>query len=694
MLAAILAASAEAVVPPVDFTSRSGRLYANGAPFSIKGATWRGAEGPGDLPEGLTGIHPHSITHHMELLAQGGFNAVRITFNHQAVLDANFVEHFDPQVEPTLLSKRYLQALQMIIEAANEHDLLVTLAAARLAPRESPGNGLWHSTALPESSIMRSWTKITNVLCAQPNFFAVDLFDGPHGAAWGLGGPNLDWRVAAQRLGDQVLAGCPRLLVMVQGARTEPWVDHLAPELTPGLNLMGVKKAPIQLSNPAKLVYAPALVPPSEHMLPAYSDAAFPSNMPLIWGRQFGFVPELTGAALVLSRVGGLLDDALDRSWQDALFHWAREHGVGFFYDCLNPNPTNGGLLHKDWSTLRAVKVQLLNGLTSTSLVSVPPAAPIPPARFHSLNAADVPPEPPTATNRLCINHVRASGLRGALDWQSGGPSSGTLLSIFTGADVGPTWGTRLFELPTTIRAHAVQHTTAGDRLQLQLNTSHCFAVAAAGDAEPTFCFQIADLTQFGGHVRYVNRGCGVLQRSATRHVVTLNDGAELALGASFQPLEAGAEGPSVLFGLMLPLIAVALAGVTCLAMRAVMRSGATVQRCCLLSCARVLSIAGFVALAAEVSRGSANRHEPVPHCEPGRHGAPRGRNKSRVAPRTTVEVISGACDDELAPSAVHEITLDEAVSNQEEAIRRAMELMGSVQQVSDPQEEAATQEQ
>lgn len=335
----------------------------------LKGAIWRGAEGPGDVPDGLTGVHAHGISHYMQTLAAGTFNAVKITFSHEAVLDANFVEHFDPEVEPLLLGKRYLQALQLIVQQAAEHGLLVALAAAsRSAPHESPGNGLWHSEALPEAAVKRSWTKVTNLLCSQSNLFAVDLFDAPHGAAWGVGGTNIDWHAAAQRLGDHVHAGCPRLLVMVQGARAAPWVGQMSPELSPGLNLMGVKHSPIRLRNQAKLVYAPALAPPSEHMLSAYRDAGFPANLPLLWGRQFGFVAEASGAALVLARAGGLLDDALDKSWQDALFQWVSEQHIGFFYDCFNPNPTNGGLLHKDWSTLRAMKLLLLNGLTGTRL--------------------------------------------------------------------------------------------------------------------------------------------------------------------------------------------------------------------------------------------------------------------------------------------------------------------------------------
>ena len=61
------------------------------------------------------------------------------------------------------------------------------------------------------------------------------------------------------------------------------------------------------------------------------------------------------------------MDDALDKTFQDALFEWIGKSNIGFFYDCLNPNPSNGGLLHKDWSTVRAMKLVLLNGIVGTN---------------------------------------------------------------------------------------------------------------------------------------------------------------------------------------------------------------------------------------------------------------------------------------------------------------------------------------
>ena len=53
------------------------------------------------------------------------------------------------------------------------------------------------------------------------NVFAADLQNEPHAASWGFG-RSVDWDRAAGRLGNHVLRGCPRWLVMVEGVGYKP----------------------------------------------------------------------------------------------------------------------------------------------------------------------------------------------------------------------------------------------------------------------------------------------------------------------------------------------------------------------------------------------------------------------------------------------------------------------------------------
>tara|TARA_B110001452_G_scaffold260341_1_gene257737 strand:+ start:1811 stop:4387 length:2577 start_codon:yes stop_codon:yes gene_type:complete len=526
------ASSGAHVRPPVDFSSSNGQLYANGQPFIIKGANWYGGEGPGDLPEGLSGPFAHDLDSYMQMLSDSGFNALRIGFNHQAVLDAAPVLHFDADVEPALQGKRYVESLLVIAQAAARHNVLVTLMCGRLTPHDAPGNGLWYNEVVPEEETMRSWTHLARSLCSQWNIFAVDLFDEPHGTTWASTDPATNWHAAAQRIGNHVHSLCAHWLIMVQGSRSVPWESGASPEMTPGENLMGVHQAAITLTDMSKLVYAPHVAPPSEHMISAYQADNFPHNMQAVWGRRFGFVTDLTGKALVLGRFGGLIADELDLTWQQEMLAWMARKKVGMFYDCFNANPTSGGLLHKDWSRMRQEKLNLLADVGGTALSSLPPPPPagrrarIPP----DAEVVAAPPPPPASQELVCLENIHASNLRGALDWEAEITASTTVLSVYT-----RNWGSQLHEAVMPSEAHTIRQTSKGDRIEITFNQTLCFAAEQASSYE--LCFEVADLVSFE-HVRFENRGCATLEQTSEQQTVRMDDAAILVLSARFAALD------------------------------------------------------------------------------------------------------------------------------------------------------------
>ena len=65
---------------------------------------------------------------------------------------------------------------------------------------------------------------------------------------------------------------------------------------------------------------------------------------------------------------------------------------------------------------------------------------------------------------------------------------------------------------------------------------------------------------------------------------------------------------------------------------------------------------------------------------------APQTVRGTRTLDLPVVEMIpSGEMLEDIMPSPVHEITLDDAVGQQEEAIKRAMELMDSIKGAEEP---------
>ena len=70
--------------PPIKFEGKNGKLYADGSVFMVKGINWFGTEHKLDHPP--FGLDRHSMDFYFRWLAKEKFNAVRLMFNHEAVL--------------------------------------------------------------------------------------------------------------------------------------------------------------------------------------------------------------------------------------------------------------------------------------------------------------------------------------------------------------------------------------------------------------------------------------------------------------------------------------------------------------------------------------------------------------------------------------------------------------------------------
>ena len=181
-----------------------------------------------------------------------------------------------------------------------------------------------------------------------------------------------------------------------------------------GENLAGAKTQPVQLSNPARLVYAPHTYGPSVYQQKYFDDHNFPANMPAIWEQRFAFLLE-KGSPVVIGEMGGFYTGK-DKVWQDWAFAFMKgecirtalrvarlphvyvlchvaERGIGVFYFALNPGSKDtGGLLQDDWETPEGAKLRMLDDMPSTDILEAklrsvkPPMLPPPPT----------PPPPPS----------------------------------------------------------------------------------------------------------------------------------------------------------------------------------------------------------------------------------------------------------------------------------------------------------
>ncbi|KAL3896580.1 MAG: hypothetical protein SGPRY_013239 [Prymnesium sp.] len=434
---------------PMSFrTGEDGHLYADGTPFIVKGINWWGLEGPSRAPGGVA---MRELDELLDFVSEQGFNAIRTLVNHHAVIvNGKLAEgSFDEGRNPALINTRYLEALDVWIRGAATRGLLVMVNVHRTMAEAWPGEGLWYDSRVSEAEAIASWKKLARSLCKHWNVFAADLVNEPVKASWGRGGAN-DWNKAAERLGNAVLAECPRLLIFVQGVGGKPGAPGDGGESQGyfwGENLVGVKAAPVRLNDMSKLVYSPHTYGPGvfrdQPYFPTCQGAGcvsqsppFPANMPAIWDRHFGSVaeeskqavvvgeasqlprtPQPPGHALqtrlvrmrrlnahstylalslhaILASFGGFYVGA-DKEWQDAFVDYLIARGFGSFYFGLNPDSDDtGGLLHKDWRTPVSAKLKLLSRL---------PATPV-----HSIGSSSIA-SPPRRRNPCPYRHLQSS---------------------------------------------------------------------------------------------------------------------------------------------------------------------------------------------------------------------------------------------------------------------------------------------
>ena len=499
---------------------RDGIIVANGRTHvQLKGVNWHGPESGGP-PNGLK---HHPLDWYFDFLVTNGFNAIRLSINHRDVLDDSAVDltGIDPEQLPTEWKRpgkalSYSFMLKIFAQKAAEKGLLVMITCSRLTRvemKDVDGGGLWFSDELGEGDVMHSWTALGAALCNQWNVVGVDLFDDPYAASWGKG-EMTDWDVAAGRIGNHVLTSCPRWLVAVTGVGDTPGAPGAdTPEEDPyfhGENLVGVAVAPVELSDPKKLMYSVHLHGPDEEMPEYFMDHHFPHNLPAIWEPHFGFVPTLTGRPIIFGAVGGPYHGAYYRvrEWQQEIVKFMSERKIPMFYDSLEPDWPGGGLLRTDWNTPEREKLDLLNTLEATLAHSIkttiaqfsppppPPPAPHPPPspppcpdprapppsparpRPPSPPPSPYPPPPPPPSPRPpppCPPMVGVPSMASLRHTSS-------IVSSLTGADVAATGA----EVPhASISRHSMTYLLYGGVIFALLAIAPMIAARFRGDGDP-----------------------------------------------------------------------------------------------------------------------------------------------------------------------------------------------------------------
>lgn len=335
----------------------------DGRRVRLKAVNWFGAESGAFV---VGGLDKQPLDRLARTIRAGGFNTVRLPWSNELVERDPRVEDRDLAANPALKGQRALAVFDAVVDALGRQGLMVVLDNHRSRGDwccdEAHGDGLWHTPTYPESAWLADWKTMAARYKARPFVIAAELRneirpDPPLGLkpVWGGGDPATDWRAAAMRGGEAVLAVDPRLLIVVGG------IDYQT-------HLSGVREQPVTFSVPHRLVYAAHDYAWDRTADELKDPALFAKGSMARWDfvRQPG---QAFTAPVFISELGGCTQPGADGkpcaddrvAYPKAFARYARDSGVDFAWWPLNGTQSAGynrkageveayGLLKPDWS--------------------------------------------------------------------------------------------------------------------------------------------------------------------------------------------------------------------------------------------------------------------------------------------------------------------------------------------------------
>jgi endoglucanase len=335
-------------------TQGSNIVDANGNAVHISGVNWFGFETQSFAPHGLDVRNYQSMLDQMVRL---GFNTIRLPYSNQLFDASSVPSAINYKLNPDLKGLKGLALMDKIIAGAGKRGLKVILDQHR--PDDQAQSDLWYAPDLPESKWISDWVMLANHYKGNSTVIGADLHNEPHGpATWGDGNQATDWRLAAERGGDAVLAANPGWLIFVEGIET-----YHGDAYWWGGNLEGAKQYPVRLSVPNKLVYSVHDYGPSIWDQLWFQAANFPNNLPGFWNKHWGYLLTSNTAPIYVGEFGGQsMGQDAEGQWQRTLFSYLSAHRISFTYWSWNPDSGDtGGILEADWKTVNAAKMHILS---------------------------------------------------------------------------------------------------------------------------------------------------------------------------------------------------------------------------------------------------------------------------------------------------------------------------------------------
>jgi endoglucanase len=356
------------------FWHTSGNLIldSNNQPVRMAGVNWFGFETANFTVHGLWTRDYRDMLNQMKSL---GYNTIRMPYTNQMFNPGTMPNSIDFSngKNTDLQGLSPLGVLDRIVAYAGQIGLKIYLDRHR--PDSSQQTALWYTAAVPESRWISDWQMLAQHYAGNPTVVGADLHNEPHDpACGGCGDTTIDWRLAAERAGNAILAVNPNWLIFVEGVQTAGGSSYWW-----GGNLKAAGANPVRLSVANRLVYSPHDYSPDVFNQTWFSDPTFPANMPGIWGSTWGYLRVNGTAPVLLGEFGTRLDDTPDQQWFGALINYLGStsangaNSFGWTFWSWNPDSGDtGGILADDWVHVNTNKDNQLNAIKQTLTVPTP----------------------------------------------------------------------------------------------------------------------------------------------------------------------------------------------------------------------------------------------------------------------------------------------------------------------------------
>jgi endoglucanase len=327
---------------------RSGRVV------YLTGVSWFGLETGTFCPHGLWARNWQQM---LDQIANCGFNSIRLPYSNQLFDAASIPNGIDFTKNPDLEGLTGIEIMDRVVHGAGQRGLLVILDRHR--PDAAGQSPLWYTDHVSEKRWIADWVMLAQRYRSEPSVIGADLHNEPHSpATWGDGNVKTDWRLAAERAGNAILAANPDWLIIVEG------IDQYNGDgYWWGGSLIGARHFPVRLARHDKMVYSAHDYGPGVWGQNWFSAPDFPHNLPALWQTHWAYLVQEGIAPVWIGEFGGRsVGNDTEGVWQRSLVAYLKAFGISYAYWCWNPNSGDtGGILEDDWQAVNQAKVDVLS---------------------------------------------------------------------------------------------------------------------------------------------------------------------------------------------------------------------------------------------------------------------------------------------------------------------------------------------